>query len=302
MDDNAFADELRAALQHAGPEPTLPSSLIPNLRRSYARRVAARRVGVAGGPLAAAAAIAVVVSVSGPGAPPASAATVLNNAANAATTVPAGHGQWAYTSTLTITNDAGTHINRTQTWLKVDGTDGLIRLDRDGRTEEHRSKTSALFAGERPSLYNPTYNYLASLPTDPAKLRAEIYAQATDNLATTLSHANPSARTLYTVDQWAFQRIASLAEGAAPPALKAALYRVAATVPDIELVQDVADSSGRHGIGIAHTVNNAGDKITLIFDRNTYQILGRGGTVHDGRTEGDAILATGLVEQPGQTP
>jgi hypothetical protein len=51
-----------------------------------------------------------------------------------------------------------------------------------------------------------------------------------------------------------------------------------------------------------HSVNNDGDRTTLIFDRTTYQVMGRAVEVHDGRTDSEAVLATGLVEKAGQTP
>jgi hypothetical protein len=75
-----------------------------------------------------------------------------------------------------------------------------------------------------------------------------------------------------------------------------------ATVPGVEYVDDTTDAAGRHGIGVARSVNNAGDRSILIFDRTTYQVMGRAGEVHDGRTSSEAVLATGLVEKAGQTP
>jgi hypothetical protein len=232
-----------------------------------------------------------------PAAAPATAAVVLlANAANAAANTPAGKGDWAYTSSVSVYNDAGIRTIRRQTWEKIDGTDGLIREDRDGKVNEMRTgDNSDKFP---PSLRHPTYRYLATLPTDPTALRNEIYAQAQNEV----DDSGPNGQKLYTVDQWAFQMIGELVQSAAPPALKAALYRVAATVPGVEYVNDTTDAAGRHGIGVAHSVNNGGDRTILIFDRTTYQVMGRAGEVHDGRTDSEAVLATGLVEKAGQTP
>ena len=61
----------------------------------------------------------------GPGAgsaPPATAAVVLlANAADAAANTPAGKGNWAYTSTVSVFNDAGVRTVRRQVWAKTDG-------------------------------------------------------------------------------------------------------------------------------------------------------------------------------------
>jgi hypothetical protein len=236
-------------------------------------------------------------SAAHPGGSPATAAVVLlANAANAAANTPAGKGDWTYTSTVTVLHDVRIHTLRMQVWEKIDGTDGLIREDRDGKVTEFR--TGDIGGMSPPSLGHPTYRYLASLPTDPTALRKLIYAEAQKEV----DRFGPNGRQLYTVDQWAFQLIGGLVQSAAPPALKAALYRVAATVPGVEYVNDTTDAAGRHGIGVAHTVNVDGDRTTLIFDRTTYQVMGRAVEVHDGRTDSGAVLATGLVEKAGQTP
>jgi hypothetical protein len=75
------------------------------------------------------------------------------------------------------------------------------------------------------------------------------------------------------------------------------LSRVAATVPGVGYV----DAAGRHGVGVSVADNSDGDSITLIFDRNTYQYLGMTGADHLGRSESTALLASGLVNQEGQT-
>lgn len=234
-------------------------------------------------------------TVAGSGSAPSATAAVvlLANAATAAADTPAGSGEWAYTSSVIVMNGTGTHVLRMQIWEKTDGTDGLIREDRDGKVEEFRTAdTSDMFPL---SLRHPTYRYLATLPTDPTALRDEIYRQAQNEI-------RPTGQQLYTVDQWAFQLIGHLVRNAAPPALKAALYRVAATIPDVEYVNDVTDAAGRHGIGVAHTVNNAGDRTILIFDRTTFQVMGSAVEAQDGIKDSAAVLATGLVANAGQTP
>lgn len=233
----------------------------------------------------------------GPATPPDSAASVLNLAAEKADATSAGHGDYAYTNTMTVYHDGGTRVVRTETWTKVDGTDGLTRTDRgNGQVEERPLGKPITVPGGRlveASSSGPTYAYLATLPTDPEKLRDELYAKVQRD------HGQTAGITL---DQWVFQEITALVKNAMPPALKSALYRVAATIPGDESVPDATDAAGRHGIGVSHPLNDAGDKGILIFDSNTYQLLGAGGYVSDGRTEADALLASGLVDRIGQTP
>ncbi|WP_116101945.1 CU044_5270 family protein [Amycolatopsis thermalba] len=247
------------------------------------------RLAISGAAVAAAAAVAVMVGISGPGAPPATAATVLSLAADAAAAAAAGHGDWTYTSSVTVSSE-DTRPKRVDTWVKTDGSEAEVR---DERAAPWRGVIPEV--GE-PSLYNQSYDYLETLPTDPAALRAEIYRQVQGDLD------RLGVQNLYTVDQWAFQMIAHLVDGAAPPDLKAALYRVAATVPGVQLIDDMWDVSGRHGLGVTRTTTNAGDMTTLVFDRDTYQVLGWTTTSHDGRAAGKALLATGLVDEAGQTP
>jgi hypothetical protein len=57
-----------------------------------------------------------------------------------------------------------------------------------------------------------------------------------------------------------------------PPAFRAALYRVVAELPEVELLGDVKDPVGRTGIGVAFTKGNLEHE--LIFDPNTSALLG----------------------------
>jgi hypothetical protein len=301
----------RVALRNHASEPGARAVM-----RAVARRWSMPRMAVGAAAVAGITAVGLVVGLSGghegsdvpgalassgsaaPAVPQAKAAVVLlANAADAVADTPAGTGDWAYTGSVSVLNDiGGVHTLRMQIWEKTDGTDALIRADRDGTVEETRTGDNTdLFP---PSLDHPTYRYLATLPTDPTALREEIYRQAQNEI----SEMEPTGQQGYTVDQWAFQLIGRLVRSAAPPELKAALYRVAATIPDVEYVDDVTDAAGRHGIGVAHTVNSSGDRAILIFDPTTYQVMGTVVETHEGMTDSEAVLASGLVAQAGQTP
>ncbi|WP_186382352.1 CU044_5270 family protein [Amycolatopsis rhizosphaerae] len=268
------------------------------------RRSRLPRLAIGGGALVAgAAALTLVVGLlpGGP-APLASATVLLNNAANAADSGTPGHGEWTYTSE--VTHLTGQPEVRTETWMKVDGSEGLVRTDRDGKHEERRVLGPTALAqqlgdkGGSP-LAVPSYANLLTLPTDPVQLKDVIYREVRAELAI----LSPNGRKLYTDDQWAYQKITELVMGPTPPAVRASLYRVAAMIPGVEVVDNATDASGRSGIGVAHTENSDGDKAMLIFDRNTYQVLGtKLDSISRGMSQSEALLASTVVAGEGQTP
>ncbi len=66
-----------------------------------------------------------------------------------------------------------------------------------------------------------------------------------------------------------------LAGGDASPELRAALYRVVAGLPGIELVGEIRDPLGRPGTGVAMTYSSSGSTIrtVMIFDPETSHLL-----------------------------
>jgi len=78
---------------------------------------------------------------------------------------------------------------------------------------------------------------LWALPTDPKALEAVLRADALPPADSDIS---------------VFGVIGDLLRGPTPPALRAALYRVAAGIPNVRLVGEVTDSEGRRGVAIEH--------------------------------------------------
>lgn len=104
-----------------------------------------------------------------------------------------------------------------------------------------------------------TYAFLASLPTDPGRLRTWIY-----------QHLNGDNRP----DAQAWNDIGDmLREMLVPPKLAAALYRVAATIPGASVVPHATNAVGRDGVGVSRS------GAALIFDPKTYQLIGEGGVL-----------------------
>lgn len=66
----------------------------------------------------------------------------------------------------------------------------------------------------------------------------------------------------------------SLRETNATPAQQAALYEVAARIPEVELVGQVTDRIGRAGIAVAFSNAEVGVRHMLIFDAETAVLLG----------------------------
>jgi hypothetical protein len=66
-----------------------------------------------------------------------------------------------------------------------------------------------------------------------------------------------------------------LRETVAPPDLRAALFRVAAKIPGVELVGNVTDPAGRNGVAVARTSDDAGflERNELVFDPDTSELL-----------------------------
>lgn len=107
---------------------------------------------------------------------------------------------------------------------------------------------------------HPTYAWVRSLPTNPAKLLQVVYA------ASVIGGESKS----YT----AFQAIGRLLNSAVlPPATQAALYRATALIPGVVFVPDATDAAGRHGFGIALT-DQWGERHEWIFSKSSYQYLG----------------------------
>ncbi|MET7551685.1 CU044_5270 family protein [Streptomyces sp. NPDC005479] len=110
----------------------------------------------------------------------------------------------------------------------------------------------------------PSYDYLKTLPTDPDALLKKIYKE-------TKGQGNSP-------DQQAFTTVGDLLkEQLAPAKLNAALYRAAAKIPGVVVVDHAKDAAGREGLALAHVDQQSGDRTEWIFDPRTYAYLGSRG-------------------------
>lgn len=107
-----------------------------------------------------------------------------------------------------------------------------------------------------------SYEDFARLPTDPKALAGVVRERA--------SRADPP------VDLEMFVVVGDLLrQPGAPPELRAALYKVAASIPGVELIGSVRDRAGRQGVAVAKTTDYWGSKqrLVLIFDPRTSALL-----------------------------
>ncbi|MEU3632331.1 CU044_5270 family protein [Streptomyces fradiae] len=197
--------------------------------------------------------------------------------------------------------------HRRQVWLSSDGSrPGLLR--EEGRPDsvlggdapvQHLDGPGATprpgtLSDGRPSVGDPTHAYVASLPTDPDTLLALIREE-------TGGGQDP--------DQRAFDAIGGLlAETWAPPEVGAALYRAAARIPGVTVVDGARDAAGREGVAVARTAH--GRQTQWVFDRATYAFLGERTVLTEAGDAGpagtvvgtSAVLARAAVDRAGEVP
>ncbi|WP_414166843.1 CU044_5270 family protein [Streptoverticillium reticulum] len=146
-------------------------------------------------------------------------------------------------------------------------------------------------------LDRPTYQWLASLPTDPdalyERLRKEVRpVKGQDG------------------DQTVFEAFGGLLSAVMPPETEAALYKAAAKIPGVVEIPDATDAKGRHGIAIAREDKQLGERTEWVFDRQSLGYLGSRTCLtrtSDRGTAGTLVHATAVLERavvdaPRQTP
>lgn len=152
----------------------------------------------------------------------------------------------------------------------------------------------------------PTYDWLASLPTDPDALLKKLYAE------TRVIEGQE------TKAQAVFDRIGDLlAEAIMPPENAAAFYKVVAKLPGVTEVPDAVDAAGRHGIGITLEESSFATRSEWIFDKKTFAYLGSRGYMTKNHKPGgkpgkagnpevlygsQAVLERAVVDQRGMEP
>ncbi|MFI0778714.1 CU044_5270 family protein [Streptomyces sp. NPDC021212] len=157
---------------------------------------------------------------------------------------------------------------------------GASKLDPRGESESWRSqqvkrihKTGEYYengvysnmyelGGSPAGIGRPTYQWLASLPTDPDDLLKELYR---------MTEAEDGQEKAQAV----FEQIGRLLGDVMPPENAAALYKAVAKIPGVTRQEDAVDAAGRHGFGIARVDKRTWIANEWIFDRDSLAYLGR---------------------------
>jgi hypothetical protein len=332
MSDDQITDQITdlARLLPAGPAPDLPADRLqilkehlmveyrlaagnrcptPQRRRPMRPLIAALGAGAV---LAAAAATALVLVLSGGRPAPASpgAVELLAKVADVAARQPApavSNGEFMYVrsevSYAVYENGSQTPtmepLHERQIWQPVANV-----CDRGLVIEEGQRTSLAPSPGSGPSfsvkcgrgsLDNATYRLLQSLPTDPRTLLSQIY---------TFDQVNGEGQALGS-DGEAFVTIGDLIrETIVPPSTAAALYRAAALIPGVTLIGHVTNVEGQPGVAIAWTSSQ--DRYEWIFDPATLQYVGeRDYDMSAGKpvvTGNAAVLQRAFVSKAGRLP
>lgn len=97
-------------------------------------------------------------------------------------------------------------------------------------------------------------------------------------------------------DQEAFTTIGDLLGESYPPAgLYAALFRTAAKIPGVVVVNDAVDAVGRPGVAVARLDETSGQREEWIFDKKTHVFLGERSVQVKGASGDDGLIKPGTV-------
>ncbi|MCP3770861.1 CU044_5270 family protein [Streptomyces sp. MAR25Y5] len=151
----------------------------------------------------------------------------------------------------------------------------------------------------RAGIDHPTYEWLASLPTDPDALLE-------------LLHSRTGAEGGDSKDQAVFGRIGDLLSSTImPPATASGLYKAVERIPGVTQVPDAVDAAGRHGIGITREDAGSATRDVWIFDKDTLAYLGSRSYITGDEARGittdtlygiDAVMARAVVDRHGEEP
>jgi hypothetical protein len=269
-------------------------------QRRWVARVAALAVLVA-----AAGGAGVLLEPGTPAGPGTAAAAVLKKLAHVAAYQPApivpGPGQYLYVDSVeAYTDTAGTSPNggagytvllpeNRQIWIAANGSGRILETFGDSIFLSAQDRANWEAAGSPPIQHPPTDmsfgpgglvdgpTNLSELPTNPSALAAEISSRKIEG-----GPPGPAEDFTQVADM--------LRETDASPALRSALYQVAAGLPGVEALKTVTDHSGRSGVGIAYV--NKGLRHELIFDPKTSALLGEYYTIVGPGSGYDAPVGT----------
>ncbi|MFE9064214.1 CU044_5270 family protein [Streptomyces violaceusniger] len=136
------------------------------------------------------------------------------------------------------------------------------RITKTGEIHDDEGYSSMYeLGGSTAGIDRPTYQWLASLPTDPDVLLKELYR---------MTEAEDGQEKAQAV----FDQIGRLLGDVMPPENAAALYKAAAKIPGVTRKEDAVDAAGRHGFAIARVDKRTWVVTEWVFDRGSLAYLG----------------------------
>ncbi|MGW0876322.1 CU044_5270 family protein [Streptomyces sp. NPDC002740] len=179
---------------------------------------------------------------------------------------------------------ASHELHTRQLWESPDGTKGWLIDPAVNDSPEGETLSLPDEQGNTPKAHlgAPSYDYLTKLSTDPDELLAKIYKE-------TKGQGN-------TPDQQAFTTIGDLLTESYPPAeLYSALFKTAARIPGVVVVNDAVDAVGRHGVAVARLDETSGQREEWIFDTKSHVFLGQRSVQVKQLSGTDALIKPGTV-------
>jgi hypothetical protein len=279
---------------------------------SHRRRWLVAVVGATAVAAVAAAVMALLPAGDTGGPSPAAAAVLLHagrTAAKQPATSPPGPGQYVYTKSEgvlggTTVPDGGQAFNTVQHYTREQwiGTDGSGRILQVAGTPTFPTSAdrAAWVADGKPNLDDGSGNIhatfkpgglyyldLSNVPTDPEALKQLIEQRK-------LESGPPGDAETFTI-------IGDLLRDSyAPPAVRSALYQVAAQLPGVVLIGATHDQLGRPGTAVGYTSN--GYTQELIIDPQTSALLAEQTIDNTGTVAGwTAYLSSGVVDSTSAT-
>ncbi|WP_406399253.1 CU044_5270 family protein [Streptomyces uncialis] len=182
-------------------------------------------------------------------------------------------------------------VHDREVWNSVDGTrEGLL-------IEDNRNGRMKLEADTPGIPGNTNYRELKKLPTDPDKMYTWLYANREGD--------NPADEQVFTL----FGDL--VGESLMPKEQAVALYRAAARIKAVEVVDGVKDAAGRTGVALVREDEDGFQEQQLVFDPRTKEYLGErvvavrdtGDGLKKGQLLGtSAILDREIVDKAGRRP
>lgn len=230
------------------------------------RVIGLRRLVLAGGLVAAMTAGAIVVQTMNPSAP-ASAAEVLRLAAEATTAAawsePRDNQYLHYEMIVKMHSESGAanagprHFTG-EIWASVDGSRPELWWHKPSKSTPWEREYKEL-RNRCPGRGSPAYADVREWPTDPEQLRRKLAEHGSQIVLNT------------DIATQIWNGALSVLATPIPPKQQAAIFKIAATLPGIE-VEELTDATGKSGIAVTR-VDERGRE-SLIFDKTSYTFLG----------------------------